>query len=93
MNAEASLTGIDFAVQRIARARAKLGADRHVLESAQANASVTRTSLQSAMSRIRDVDIAAETAELVRANILQEVATKVLAQANMQPELVLQLLP
>jgi len=92
LNAEASLSGIDFAVQRIARARAKLGADRHVLESAQANASVTRTSLQSAMSRIRDVDIAAETAELVRANILQEVATKVLAQANMQPELVLQLL-
>ena len=53
---------------------------------------MTRINLESATSRIRDVDIAAETAELVRASILQEVATKVLAQANLQPELVLELL-
>jgi flagellin len=91
-NAEASLAGIDFAIQRIARARGKLGADQHVLESALANATVTKTNLESATSRIRDVDVAWETAELVRANILQEVATKVLAQANMQPELALKLL-
>jgi len=91
-NADASLAGIDFAIKRIARGRAKLGADQHVLQSAQTNASVTRMNLESATSRIRDVDIAAETAELVRANILQEVATKVLAQANLQPELVLELL-
>ena len=48
--------------------------------------------MESAMSRIRDVDVAWETAELVRANILQQVATKVLAQANLQPELALMLL-
>ncbi len=91
-NAEASLAGIDFAIQRTARARGKIGADLRVLESALANASVTKTNLESASSRIRDVDIAWETAELVRANILQEVATKVLAQANLQPELALKLL-
>ena len=91
-NAEASLAGIDFAIKRIARGRAKLGADQHILERAQANASVTRINLESATSRIRDVDIAVETAELVRASILQEIATKVLAQANLQPELVLELL-
>ena len=91
-NAEASLAGIDIATQRIARARGKLGADQHVLESALANASVTKTNLESATSRIRDVDVAWETAELVRSKILQEVATKVLAQANLQPELALKLL-
>jgi len=92
LSAEASLAGIDFAIQRIARARGKLGADQHVLDSAGANASVTRMGLESATSRIRDVDIAVETAELLRAKILQEVAMKVLAQANLQPQLVLQLL-
>jgi len=90
--AEASLAGIDTATQRVARARARLGADQHVLDSALANATVTKTNLESATSRIRDVDVAWETAELVRANILQEVSTKVLAQANLQPELALQLL-
>ncbi|MCH2106740.1 MAG: flagellin FliC [Planctomycetes bacterium] len=90
--AEASLAGIDTATQRVARARGRIGADLSVLESALANASVTKTNLESAVSRIRDVDVAWETAELVRANILQEVSTKVLAQANLQPELALQLL-
>ena len=91
-NAEASLAGIDFAIRRIARAQAKLGADQHVLDSAGANAAVTRSGLESATSRIRDVDIAAETAELVRAQILQQAATSVLAQANLQPHLILELL-
>lgn len=90
--AEASLAGIDTATQRVARARGRIGADQRVLSSALANASVTKTNLESSTSRIRDVDVAWETAELVRANILQEVSTKVLAQANMQPELALQLL-
>ena len=78
--------------RRVARARGRLGADQRVLSSALSNASVTKTNLESSTSRIRDVDVAWETAELVRANILQEVSTKVLAQANMQPELALQLL-
>lgn len=91
-NAAASLTGIDFAIQRIARGRGKLGADQHVLTSAQNNASTMRINLQNATSRIRDVDVALETAELMRARILQETAVKVLAQANLQPGLVLELL-
>ena len=91
-NANASIAGIDIAIQRIARAQGKLGADQRVLESALANASVTKTNMESAMSRIRDVDVAWETAELVRANILQQVATMVLAQANLQAVLALMLL-
>jgi len=91
-SADASIAGIDFAIQRIARARGKVGADLHVLDSALSNASVTRTGLESATSRIRDLDIAKESSELVRANILQEFAAKVLAQANIQPELALELL-
>jgi len=91
-SAAASLAGIDFATQRIARGRGKLGADQHVLESAGNNASVMRVNLENAMSRIRDVDVARETAELTRASILQEVAVKILAQANLQPELALKLL-
>jgi flagellin len=45
-----------------------------------------------AESRIRDADIAAEAAELTRLNILQQAGTAILAQANQQPQLALQLL-
>ena len=90
--AGASLTGIETAIQRLARGRGKIGADLHVLDSAAANATFNRTGLENATSRIRDVDIASESAELVRANLLQEIATKVLAQANIQPQLALKLL-
>jgi len=90
--AEASVAGIDFAIQRIARGRGKIGADLHVLASAGANANTSRLGLESATSRIRDVDIASESAQLVKANLLQEIATKILAQANIQPQLALKLL-
>ena len=90
--AEAALAGIDTGIQRLARGRGKLGADLHVLASAGANASVTRIGLESAKSRIRDVDIASESAQLLKAQLIQEMATKVLAQANIQPQLALKLL-
>ena len=48
--------------------------------------------LSAAESRIRDVDIAAETADMTRNNIMQQAATSVLAQANQQPQIALALL-
>jgi flagellin len=90
--AEAALAGIDTGIQRLARGRGKIGADLHVLASAGANASVTRSGLESAKSRIRDVDIASESAQLLKAQLIQEMATKILAQANIQPQLALKLL-
>lgn len=90
--AEAALAGIDTGIQRLARGRGKIGADLHVLASAGANASVTRSGLESAKSRIRDVDIASESAHLLKAQLIQEMATKILAQANIQPQLALKLL-
>ena len=48
--------------------------------------------LSAAESRIRDVDVAAETADLTRNSILQQAAVSVLAQANVQPQLALALL-
>ena len=51
-----------------------------------------RENLSAAESRIRDVDVARETADLTRNSILQQAATSVLAQANQQPQALLQLL-
>jgi flagellin len=53
---------------------------------------VARENFQAAESVIRDVDVASESAELTRLSILQQAATAVLAQANQQPRLALQLL-
>jgi flagellin len=53
---------------------------------------VSRENFASAESRIRDVDVASEAAELTRLNILQQAGAAVLAQANQQPALALNLL-
>jgi flagellin len=52
----------------------------------------SRESFQSAESGIADVDVAQESAELMRLNVLQQAGTAILAQANMQPQLALKLL-
>ena len=56
------------------------------------NLQVAQENFQAAESRIRDVDVASEAAELARVNILQQAGAAVLAQANTQPQLALQLL-
>jgi flagellin len=53
---------------------------------------VSRENFAAAESRIRDVDVASEAAELTRLNILQQAGAAVLAQANQQPSLALNLL-
>ena len=91
-NATASLAGIDTAVVAITSARGALGAQQNRMQSAVASIANVRENLSAAESRIRDADIAAETAELTRNTILQQAAVSVLAQANVQPQLALSLL-
>jgi flagellin len=69
-----------------------MGATQNRMQSAIASISSARENLAAAESRIRDVDVAMETADLTRNSILQQAATSVLAQANMQPQLALSLL-
>jgi flagellin len=62
------------------------------LEYASNANTLSRENLMQALSQIRDVDVATETAELIRSQILQQAQTSVLGQANLSMQLALQLL-
>ena len=87
-----ALDAIRGAITSITRSRGTLGAAESRLSTTIENLQVARLNFQSAEAVIRDVDVAAESAELTRLNILQQAGTAILAQANQQPQLVLQLL-
>ena len=91
-NATAALAALDTAINSVSQSRGQLGADQNRLTSALASVLIVRENLSAAESRIRDVDVAMETADLTRNSIMQQAATAVLAQANAQPQLALQLL-
>jgi len=91
-SAQSSMAAIDGAIDAVSRTRGTFGALQNRLESTIRYLGVQAENLTAAESRIRDVDVARETAELVRAQILQQASIAVLAQANSQPRLVLQLL-
>ncbi|MBF0308515.1 MAG: flagellin FliC [Magnetococcales bacterium] len=90
--ANSAMRIIDAALSSIADMRASLGAVQSRFESVVANLSNVVENMSAARSRIMDADIAAETATLTRDAILQQAGTAVLAQANQQPQLALQLL-
>ena len=83
---------IDAALASVAEERAKLGATQAQLESTVRNLANVAENTAAAQGRIMDTDYAAETANLTKAQILQQAATSVLAQANAQPQSVLALL-
>ena len=83
---------IDKAIEKVSVQRSKLGAIQNRLEHTIKNVDNTAENLQAAESRIRDVDMAKEMMEFTKQNILQQAATAMLAQANMVPQTVLQLL-
>ena len=87
-----ALDAVNSAIQSLASTRGTLGAAQSRLEVAINNLSVARENFASAESRIRDVDVASEAAELTRLGILQQAGSAVLAQANQQPGLALSLL-
>jgi len=91
-NASAALGSIDSAIDTVTSARGSLGAVQNTLQSTQRSIASTSENLAAAESRIRDVDVALESADLTRNSILQQAALSVLAQANLQPQLALSLL-
>lgn len=90
--AEEPLAAIRTALQQVSAGRAAFGASQNRLESAIRLMRNQQENLSAADSRIRDVDYAAEMSELTSAQILQQMAVAVLAQAQRQPALALQLL-
>jgi flagellin len=90
--ARLALDAINAAIVSVTRNRGTLGAAESRLETTINNLQVARENFQAAESRIRDVDVASEAAELTRLNILQQAGVAILAQANQQPQLALQLL-
>ena len=87
-----ALDAINSAISSLASTRGTLGATESRLQVAINSLSVARENFAAAESRIRDVDVATEAAELTRLNILQQAGASVLAQANQQPSLALSLL-
>lgn len=87
-----AINAIDTALDVIANDRASLGASQSQLESTVRNLANVAENTSAAVGRIVDTDYAAETANLTKAQILQQAATSVLAQANAQPQAVLSLL-
>lgn len=90
--ATAALSAIDNALDSVNSQRAELGAIQNRFETTVKNLQVSSENLTAANSRIRDADFAAETAELSRAQVLQQAGTSILAQANALPQQVLSLL-
>ena len=90
--ARTAITTIDAALDTVARERATLGAFQSQLESTVRNLANVAENTAAAQGRIMDTDYAAETANLTKAQILQQAATSILAQANAQPQSVLSLL-
>jgi len=83
---------IDDAIVTVSGERSKLGAMQNRLEHTIANLGTSAENLQAAEARIRDLDMADEIMAFTKNNILQQAATAMLAQANMAPQSVLQLL-
>ena len=92
MSAQESLSQIDFAISYVNQLRAGFGAIQNRLNSTVENLQTSVENLSAANSRIRDADIADESTELSKQNILLQAGTAVLSQANQQPTLALQLL-
>lgn len=90
--ADTAMTQMDAALSAVNTARATLGAVQNRFSSTVANLQTQAENLSASRSRILDADFAAETANLTRAQILQQAGTAMLAQANAQPNNVLALL-
>jgi flagellin len=91
-NAQTAITNLDTAIGAVSTERSKLGAFQNRLEHTINNLNTSSENLSAAESRIRDVDMAKEMMEQTKNNILSQAAQAMLAQANQQPQGVLQLL-
>jgi flagellin len=91
-NSQKALSILDAAIDTVTNSRANLGAYQNRFEAAISNLEVTSTNLQASRSRILDTDYAKETTNLAKAQIVQQAATAMLAQANQSSQSVLALL-
>jgi flagellin len=91
-SAQAAITGIDAAINTVSQASARLGAAVDRLQFTVNTLTQQSTNLSSSQSSIRDTDYSMASAQLARAQVINQAATAMLAQANQQPQLVLQLL-
>jgi flagellin len=91
-NATAAIGLLDTAIQTVTSERASYGATQSRFESIVTNLQISAENESAARSRIMDADFAAETAELTRAQILQQAGVSILSQANALPQNVLALL-
>ncbi len=91
-DAQKSLAMVDKAIEKVSSTRGKLGALENRLQSTIRNISISVENLSAARSRIKDVDIAEETAEMTQNSILTQAGISVLSQANSIPKMALSLL-
>lgn len=91
-NAQLSIGRMDEAITKVNEYRAYLGSIQNRLGSTIANLGSQTENLETSRSRIRDTDFAAETANYTKTKILQQAGTSMLAQANAQPQIALNLL-
>ena len=91
-NSRSMITAVDSALQVISTSRARYGAAMNRLEVTTSNLETIRTNTSAADSRIRDVDVAEETSNMSRNQVLTQAGAAVLAQANQLPQIALSLL-
>ncbi len=91
-SADTAISTIQSAIDKVSSERSKLGANQNRLEHTINNLGTSSENLTAAESRIRDVDMAKEMMSFTKNNILTQAAQAMLAQANQQPQGVLQLL-
>lgn len=92
LGAATAIETVNNAITQVSSQRSSLGAVQNRLEHTIANLDTSSENLQASESRIRDVDMAKEMTEFTKNNILTQAAQAMLAQANQQPQSVLQLL-
>ena len=90
--AQKAITAVDTAISNVATRRNTLGSAQNRLQVTISNLGSIHENLSAANSRIRDVDVAAETADMSRNQILMQAGVSVLSQANQMPGMVLSLL-
>ena len=91
-NSQLALGSLDKAIEQLSTARAKVGAFQNRMTIAVENLGVAHENLSAANSRIRDVDVASEAAEMTKSQILSQAGISVLGQANALPQAALSLI-
>jgi flagellin len=91
--ANGDLDDLDTMINNVSRMRSQLGAHQNSLDSSLEYLDNYSENLEGARSRIKDVDVAAESGKFVKSQILQQTATAMLSQANSVPQAALNLLP